>query len=157
AGAGVPVLQVVKLADADLQKLPAVPYFFELVVGRGVTDRGLEALRRFSTLVALQCRGSKVTAARLPELSELPIAGLSFLHTPLSDADLAGLKKFRFLRGLDLGSTAITHRGLAHLAGLNLRTLRIPAATRTEQALPSYLAAIEPPTALDLSGWKIRD
>jgi hypothetical protein len=51
----------------------------------------------------------------------------------------------------------LTDAGLEHLAGLKLKSLNIPEPARTERGLKHYIAALDSPQQLDLSGWVVGD
>jgi hypothetical protein len=74
-------------------------------------------------------RGGQVEYYPINE-HDTAIAGISFRGTAITDADLAHMKDFRYLRKLDLTNTRITDAGLKHLADCKL--LRMLTVTGTQ-------------------------
>lgn len=146
-----------KFTDADLAKLPKIPFPFYLLLGDKVTDAGLKELGKHPTLAGITLRRAKVTAVGLKELAELSIEEALLLVPNLTDDDLVPLGKFAKLRSLDLAQTKVTDAGLEHLSGLKLKSLKIPTAAGTERGLKHFLAALDAPLQLDLSFWVLDD
>jgi hypothetical protein len=153
----VPVVNAGRLGDAQLKKLPPVPFPFRIVLGPKATDDGVKALRGFTTLAGVWLDGSAVTGAGVAELAVLPVEFLDIRVAPFSDRDLAKIGKFSALRALDLVRTAVTDAGLESLSGRGLKELTVPDRARTDRGLKSVLAARAAPTELDLAGWAITD
>jgi internalin A len=146
-----------KFTDADLAKLPKIPFPFYILLGDKVTDAGLKELRKHPTLAGITLRRAKVTATGLKELAEIPIEEAILLAPNVTDDDLVPVGKFAKLRWLDVAGTKVTDAGLEHLAGLKLKSLKIPTVARTERGLKHFLAALDAPQQLDLSFWSLDD
>src|SRR5205807_8897139 len=67
---------------------------------------------------------------------------------------VAGLKS---LQSLDLSQTRVTDAGLMNLRGLQLKSLEIPEAAKTDLGLKHYLAIVSAPLSLCLHGWNVSE
>jgi hypothetical protein len=83
--------------------------------------------------------------------------GLSLTGSWATDAQLRGLGSHKQLRWLLLSGSLVTDAGLKELAGLQLHSLIVPVKAKTDSGLKNYLAAVEPPTNLDLRSWKLSE
>ncbi len=96
---------------------------------------------------------SAIPNDKLPEV-EVPF-GLRFDR--LTDPSLEQLKGTKNLASLDLTTTRVTDTGLEPLAGMKLKSLKVPQKARTDIGLKHYLAAIEVGMEIDLWNWNISD
>jgi RNA polymerase sigma factor (sigma-70 family) len=103
--------------DADLVKLPAIPYPFSLHLGPKMTEAGLKELRRFPTLVGLNLIGRNWQGKGWKDLECLDnLRELTIEHAPnLGDIDWRPLCR---LTALSLNQTQITGLGLKQLPNL---------------------------------------
>lgn len=96
-----------------------------------VSDAGLAELAKCQSLTILDLSGTRVSDAGLVHLTKLPHLetlrlGISNEGTNVTDEGLKTVGKLSELTWLDLSSTTITGRGLAHLSGLKkLKTLAL--------------------------------
>ena len=145
------------------------------------TNASLRAISELDKLQALDLATTQITDTGLAQLSGMnlkeltipkpaqtdlglkhylaavkPPAGLSLSGWKITDAGLVNLKGLTNLRRLVLPKQ-ITDAGVVHLVGMKLAVLRIPQQAKTDLGLKHYLAAIEPPNALDLPRWQITD
>jgi internalin A len=144
-----------------------------------VTDGGLKELAALKNLQTLDLTETKVTDAGLKGLAGLklkqinlpftltdvglkhylaavePPIWLDLRGTQVTNAGLKELAGLKTLKILDL-PTQVTDAGLKELAGLKLKKLNLPF-VMTDLGLKHYLAAVEPPTTLNLRGTKVTD
>ncbi len=84
-----------------------------------VTDIGLKAVRRMTTLKYLFLDGTRVTDAGLIHLRGFTsVRKLGLERTHVTDAGVVNLTGFAQLERLGLSSTEVSDAGLAHLKGL---------------------------------------
>jgi hypothetical protein len=95
------------MTDADLAKLPQVPFAFGLsLYNTEVTDAGMKELKKLKQLTSLSLRLSKVTDAGLKELKEMnQLTSLDLFNTRVTDAGIKELKALNNLSSLFLDYT----------------------------------------------------
>jgi serine/threonine protein kinase len=139
------------IGDVGLSQLTDLPALEELNVSgcNRITDRGMPALARLTSLNYLVLNSAQITDQGLAQLKSLtrlkhlavvgtPVTGSGFAqwtpsellnnlnvsNTPFGDAGVAQLRRFSGLDSLDLSKTRITDQGVASLAeNVNLRNL----------------------------------
>jgi hypothetical protein len=132
-----------------------------LVVAAGVF--GWKMLRRppsdgraelAPAVAAILDRGGRV---RFDEKDPERLVAVDFTVAPVSDADLAVLKRLPDLRQLNLGGTRISDAGLSHLGGLKgLEELYLLAVPITDAGL-EHLRGLTGLRQLDLSATRVTD
>ena len=103
--------------DADLTKLPRVPFPFALQLrSTQVTDAGLKELKELKRVTTLDLGDTKVTDEGLKELGELKqLTTLNLFDTKVSDAGLKQLKELKQLRQVSLPAKGCTATGKKEL------------------------------------------
>ncbi len=106
----------------------------------GMTDAGLERLRKMPELVSLNLNNNRITDAGLACLQDLHhLHRLSLNQTAITDAGLERLRSLPDLRDLDLLETQVTDAGLIHLLPLkNLEKLTLGGPTITDRSLETF-------------------
>ncbi|MCE9531556.1 MAG: hypothetical protein K8T89_10610 [Planctomycetes bacterium] len=84
-----------KTIDADLKKLPDLPFNFVLsLTGTKVTDDGLKELKSLKNLFSLYLSGDKITDRAVNEIKELKkLASLSLCDTKITKAGVMKLRE----------------------------------------------------------------
>ena len=126
-----------KITDAGLKDVAQLQMLTSLGLGwcKQITDAGLREVAKLQQLTILELSGTRITEAGLKEVAKLQL---------LTKLGLFDCKQ-------------ITDAGLKELSGLKLKSLSTPDQVRTDLGLKHYLAAISPPSYLNLSRWKITD
>jgi outer membrane lipoprotein-sorting protein len=149
-------LQWAKVTDAGLKELAGLNHLRTLDLSETqVTDAGLKGLaglklKQLTLSFPLTDPGLKHYLAA----TEPPI-WLDLLGAKVTDAGLKELAGLKTLKVLDLPAQ-VTEEGLRGLAGLKLKKLTLPFVL-TDVGLKHYLAAVEPPTTLNLRGTRVTD
>ena len=125
------------ITDAGLKDVAQLQMLTSLGLGwcKQITDAGLREVAKLQQLTILELSGTRITEAGLKEVAKLQL---------LTKLGLFDCKQ-------------ITDAGLKELSGLKLKSLSTPDQVRTDLGLKHYLAAISPPSYLNLSRWKITD
>ena len=123
-------------------------------------EYGVEIRRdKQGRIIHINCQDTEITDGHLERLK--PMARLERLSLEscrfITDDGMAYLPAVKSLRHLSLRKTLITDAGLAHLRGMELTSLHIPAALRTDTGLQHYLQAIASRSRFHLDGWQISD
>ena len=110
---GAIVKDLVAVANcSDLQLLKTLD-----VAGRGITDRGLEAIAGLANLQELELDAPNVTDAGMAHLRSLSnLKRLEIKRSQLTDAGLNHLAALKSLKVLDVNKSAVTPSGLNKLA-----------------------------------------
>jgi Leucine-rich repeat (LRR) protein len=147
------------LADGDLEvlyrfrKLTSLNLPSEQILGHGLAALGDLKLDFFEVPAAARNDLGLQHFARVsqPEITQLELRGWK-----ITDASLAQLQRFRKLRTLNLDETGITDEGVAALAGMNLRQLRLPLQALTNTGLKNMVRALDPRCReLSLLGFRV--
>jgi hypothetical protein len=104
----------------------------------------------------LRSLAARVTHSGSPEAPTLK--GVVIANRPIRDDDLAVLKRYPSVRGLDLQLLAITDKGLAHVAALgDLERLRVYKCFKLKDGDFAALAKLKKLRSLSLSATEIGD
>jgi Leucine-rich repeat (LRR) protein len=106
----------------------------------GLTDAGMERLRKMPELVVLNLNDNKITDAGLACLQKLRhLRSLYLNQTGVTDAGLADLRCLPDLRNLELLDTQVTDAGLIHLlAHKNLEKLTLGGPAITDHSMEVF-------------------
>ena len=147
-----------QITDAGLVHLQGLTNLRNLVLEETqVTDAGLRQIEGLTNLQDLTLAGIQITDAGLVHIEGLiKLERLNLDNTKITNAGLVHLKGLTNLQYLGLNGTQVTGAGRGHLAGMNLKGLAIPEQAQTDTGLKHYLAAIKPPTELQLNKHRMR-
>jgi hypothetical protein len=84
-----------------------------------VTDEGMVAIGRCSSIIALALNGNRITDQGIKSLKQTKIMYLSLGETAVTDDAMAELRD-QPLKTLDVSSTKITDRGVGYISQLKL-------------------------------------
>src|SRR5262249_39690729 len=136
-----------------LNQLQALDLRLTRVTDAGLKDlAGLKLSELFIPAATQTDLGLKVFLTINPDRPKLDLSGWNVTNDGLKE-----LARLKHLQSLNLRDTKVTDSGLKDLAGLNLKDLALPDAALTDLGLKHYLAAIAPPSELDLMTWEVTD
>ncbi len=128
--------------------------------GTSVTDRGLAHLAGMNLVMLMPPDQAGTDLGVKNYLAARRPWPILYLHEFKGLTD-EGLKEVKNLKGLEelhlSGDHKITDKGLAVLAGMNLKSLYLPNKVMTDEGLKNYLAALAPTDTLSLGFWNFGD
>jgi hypothetical protein len=118
-------------------------------------DRPLEALSapQQADLTAIEALGGDYEVDE--DSPGDPVVSITLAESRATDADLARLKSFPKLKGLNLSSTAVTDAGLAHLEGLGELQFLDLSNTQVTDAGLVHLRGLNKLQMLNVSGTRV--
>lgn len=119
-------LQNCKLTDASMPTIGSFASLTELSMrGNDITDAGIKELSG-PKLGVVRMATTKIGAAGLAHLANLPIESLGLSHCPLIDDEaMEELRRFSKLKSVWLSATQVTDHGLSRITTLPLEFLAI--------------------------------
>ena len=148
--------------------LPSTPFRIDTLslAGNGlperVDDMGLEKLHDIKDVrYALYLRDLAITDRGFDRLTQLPgfanLAALAISNLQVSDKGLAGIKRLKALKSLELKSTKITDAALEHLRDLKLTRLVFDGCTAIDGRGFVHLSGMKELKSLSLSNTQVVD